>query len=66
MDDLKLGNGEILKNQIRGNGSARFWGGFWKVFEGGFLYDAEGCEVHPKWSLSLAGERVGNAFWKES
>ena len=119
LDDLKLGNGEILKIQIRGNrhgclwrsfrglfevgmicldaelkiqgfskpklfkiqnlvmqnlwkfksernGSARFWEGFWKVFEGGFWYDVEGCEVHPKWSLALAGEKVGNAVWKES
>jgi len=46
------------------DGSARFWEGFWKVFEGEFWYDAEGCEVHPKWSLSLAGEKLVMHFEK--
>ena len=63
LDDLKLGNGEILKIQNRGNRHGCFRRCVWNNFEVGFLYDVEGCEVHPKWPLALAGEFLANALF---
>ena len=40
-----------------------FEGVFGMILRWAFWYDVEGCEVHPKWPLALAGEFLANALF---